>query len=208
MSYEKLIEGYTKKEYKVKNRRTTKIAKWAYLNKEGGFLSFSSPSAFIYFVDGDVKLAHMNDFVKRLIKLYDDGALDSDDEAIFSHSGALNSKEFRKLARGSMIQDAYKIIKIKKVQSEKPETKKKDKKPAKPRRKSLRKAEKTMILESQHYQCAGCKMDISTMPQHFDHRIPLALGGSNDLTNIQAMCPNCHAKKSQRDALAIAKARR
>ncbi len=208
MSYKKLIEGYKKKEYKLKNSRTTKLAKWAYLNKEGGFLSFSSPSTFVYFVDGDVKLAHMNDFVKRLIKLYDDGTLDESDEAIFSHSGILDSKEFRKLARGSMIADAYKIIKIKKIKSDKPEKVKKGKTSTKAKRKSLSKAEKTMILDSQRHNCADCKMDISKMPQHFDHRIPLALHGSNDLTNIQALCPNCHAIKTQRDALAISKARR
>ena len=208
MSYKKLIDGYKKKEYNLQRSRTTKLAKWAYLQKEGGFLSFSSPSTFVYFIDGDVKLAHINDFVKRLIKLYDDGALDSSDEAIFSHSGTLDSREFRKLARGSMLEDAYKIIKIKKLKSEKPAKTEKAKKSTKARRKSLRKAEKTMILDSQHHKCADCKMDISKMSQHFDHRIPLALGGSNDLTNIQALCPNCHARKSQRDQLAIAKARR
>ena len=63
----------------------------------------------------------MNDFVKRLIKLYDDGALDGSDEAIFSHSGTLDSREFRKLARGSIVADAYKIVKIRKLKSDKPD---------------------------------------------------------------------------------------
>ena len=206
MSYKKLIDRYKKKEYTLKSSRTTKLAKWAYLQKEGGFLSFSSPSTFIYFVDGNVKLAHINDFVRRLIKYYDDGALDNSDEAILTHSGTLDSREFRKLARGSMSRDSYNIINIKEIKSDKAE-KSKNTKTSRTKRTSLRRAEKNMILDSQHHKCADCKMDISKMPKHFDHRIPLALSGSNDLTNIQALCPNCHARKSQRDALAIAKAR-
>ena len=150
----------------------------------------------------------MNDFVNRIIRMYDDRELDDKDQAFLLHTGNLDSREFRKLAKRSMIEDAYKIIKIKKMKTESPKkaVKKETRTPTK--RKSLRKAEKTMILESQQYKCAGCKEDISKLPQHFDHRIPLALGGSNNLTNIQALCPNCHAKKTQRDNLAIARAKK
>jgi hypothetical protein len=207
MSYQKLIDDYKNKEYALKVNRTTKLAKWAYLNKEGGIFSMSSPSVFIYFVDGDVKITHMNDFVKRLITHYDGDALDSNDEAIFAHSGEINSKEFRKLAKGGMIADAYNIIKIKQVKSDIPVTTKKAISSTSLKRKRLAKASKTLILNSQQYRCAMCKTDISKLPNHFDHRIPLAMGGSDEIENIQALCPNCHATKSQRDSLAISRAR-
>lgn len=78
----------------------------------------------------------------------------------------------------------------------------------KPKRKRLAKAEKTLILKSQGYKCADCKRDISKITPHYDHRIPLAIGGSDTITNIQALCGTCHSKKTERDALEIARSKR
>lgn len=200
MSFQKLIDGFTKKEFKLQTKRTTKLAKWGYLTKEGGFFSFRSDGVFLYFVDGDVKIEHMNDFVNRLIKYYDGEALDSKDIAIFAHSGNLNSKEFRRLAKNSMIEEAYKIIKIKKVKRARAITK--------TIRKGLAKAQKTLILRSQHFKCAMCKTDISKISPHFDHRIPIAMGGSDTITNIQALCGTCHTEKTKFDKLEISRARK
>ena len=45
--------------------------------------------------------------------------------------------------------------------------------------------------------CAACHVDISCK-NHVDHIMPLALGGSNDKTNLQLLCPACnHAKSSK-----------
>ena len=41
-----------------------------------------------------------------------------------------------------------------------------------------------------------------------DHIVPVALGGSNDITNLQLLCRACHAEKSRIDIRAIAKANR
>lgn len=51
--------------------------------------------------------------------------------------------------------------------------------------------------------CALCPNDlsgvISTQPDsHYDHIIPLALGGLNDVTNIQLLCQACNSSKSKR----------
>jgi len=207
MSFQKVVDEYTKKDFTVEKKRTTKLAQWYYLVSKGGL--FHTDGVFLYFVDGDVKIAHMNDFVKRLIAYYDNGDLDYRDQAILIHSGELNSREFRKLAKRSMIDDAYKIIKIKKIKSDIPkDAPKKSVSDKKVRRKRLAKAQKNLILRSQHHKCALCQTDISKLPVHYDHRIPLAIGGSDEIENIQALCPNCHALKSQRDSLAISRAKK
>lgn len=77
-----------------------------------------------------------------------------------------------------------------------------------PKRTRLAKAQQTMILKSQHFKCARCKCDISKITPHFDHRIPLAMGGSDTLTNIQALCGTCHTEKTAFDKLEISRAKR
>jgi len=76
-----------------------------------------------------------------------------------------------------------------------------------PKRKRLAKAQKTLILKSQHFKCAKCGCDISKITPHYDHRIPLAMGGSDTLTNIQALCGTCHTEKSKFDKLEISRAK-
>ena len=79
---------------------------------------------------------------------------------------------------------------------------------AKPKRRGLAKAEKTKIMKRQKHKCARCGMDISKLTVvHYDHKRPLALGGSDTLRNLQALCPNCHAEKTQEDRLKISRAR-
>lgn len=51
--------------------------------------------------------------------------------------------------------------------------------------------------------CALCTRDLSgvlsTQPDsHYDHIIPLAYGGLNDVTNIQLLCQPCNSSKSKR----------
>jgi len=48
--------------------------------------------------------------------------------------------------------------------------------------------------------CVQCKCDLSGMiniwsEDHFDHIVPLAAGGINDVTNIQLLCATCNLKK-------------
>ena len=54
--------------------------------------------------------------------------------------------------------------------------------------------------------CCLCLCDLSglrslTETENYDHTVPLAQGGLNDVTNIQLLCKRCNHKKSSRDAV-------
>ncbi len=54
---------------------------------------------------------------------------------------------------------------------------------------------KRVIACKQEYKCAKCA---NMLPPSWcaDHIIPLREGGSNDTSNCQILCPNCHAQKT------------
>lgn len=52
--------------------------------------------------------------------------------------------------------------------------------------------------------CSNCKVNLTHLINlqeklHFDHRIPLAKGGMNDVTNLQLLCGNCNLQKSSKN---------
>ena len=54
--------------------------------------------------------------------------------------------------------------------------------------------------------CVTCGIDLSGLgsiwsDEHFDHIVPLASGGLNDITNIQLLCAGCNLKKGGRNTL-------
>lgn len=51
------------------------------------------------------------------------------------------------------------------------------------------------LFRLQRGKCACCHVSIAD-GYHVDHIQPLALGGSNDKTNLQLLCPTCNTKKS------------
>jgi len=63
------------------------------------------------------------------------------------------------------------------------------------------------ILMRQNNKCAGkdCaklhngKKLMVNNRSDFDHIKPLALGGKNELNNLQALCPGCHRLKTRED---------
>jgi 5-methylcytosine-specific restriction endonuclease McrA len=55
-------------------------------------------------------------------------------------------------------------------------------------------AEVKQLLARQKCLCAACKTSIKA-GYHRDHVVPLALGGSNFIRNIQLFCPTCNRKK-------------
>lgn len=53
-------------------------------------------------------------------------------------------------------------------------------------------------------RCASCSTDLSGLvslqkQQHFDHIVPLAIGGINDVTNIQLLCDACNLSKGKKN---------
>ena len=75
---------------------------------------------------------------------------------------------------------------------------------------------KDEILTKQKNKCAGktCakdhngkKVNINTR-SHFDHIKPLKLGGKNELKNLQALCANCHMKKTRKDRFDMSKSQK
>lgn len=54
------------------------------------------------------------------------------------------------------------------------------------------------MLARQNWKCAGCGVSIKKR-RHIDHKIPLVLGGSNDISNLQGLCPSCNCSKGPKD---------
>lgn len=57
--------------------------------------------------------------------------------------------------------------------------------------------------------CEECTAKLMTGNVEYDHRIPCALGGSNELDNCVVLCKTCHlAKTTKADVPRMAKAKR
>lgn len=78
---------------------------------------------------------------------------------------------------------------------------------ARNKRRSLQRASggtysKQEILNLFAYQCGKCANCLKPMQAyHIDHVMPLSLGGSNDRSNLQLLCPKCNQHKSNKDPL-------
>jgi len=64
------------------------------------------------------------------------------------------------------------------------------------KRKQFTKLCKQKVLIQQNFVCKSCK-NIIEFPQ-FDHID--GISSNNDISNCQALCPNCHAKKTRKKA--------
>lgn len=51
------------------------------------------------------------------------------------------------------------------------------------------------VFQRDNYRCQGCGRCQTEMPLEVDHIIPLAKGGSNDLSNLQTLCRGCNGSK-------------
>ena len=54
---------------------------------------------------------------------------------------------------------------------------------------------KKIVASNQHWKCAICN-NVMDYTYEIDHYIPLFKGGSNDMSNLMALCRNCHGKKT------------
>lgn len=55
------------------------------------------------------------------------------------------------------------------------------------------------LAAKQKWKCKTCKKLLPLAAQA-DHVIPLALGGADNMNNLQMLCANCHAEKSRRES--------
>jgi 5-methylcytosine-specific restriction protein A len=59
---------------------------------------------------------------------------------------------------------------------------------------------KKIIASSQKWKCAKCH-NIFDASYEIDHINPLYKGGNNSINNLQALCRNCHGKKTFYDSI-------
>jgi|TARA_B110000858_G_C17803701_1_gene476707 hypothetical protein len=67
-----------------------------------------------------------------------------------------------------------------------------------PARKNLTNTVKKTVAASQEWKCKHCS-NILDECYEIDHIICVKDGGTNDVSNLQALCPNCHRKKTGKD---------
>jgi len=65
-------------------------------------------------------------------------------------------------------------------------------------------AKRQRVALAHGYQCAACGRAWNSRHDQIDHRIPREQGGSNDESNLQPLCHECHAAKTAAEAKARA----
>lgn len=70
---------------------------------------------------------------------------------------------------------------------------------AKQERKSLTPSRRNEIAWLQQWKCAGECQQLLPPTWCMDHIVPLRNGGTNELSNFQALCANCHALKTLKE---------
>jgi 5-methylcytosine-specific restriction protein A len=51
------------------------------------------------------------------------------------------------------------------------------------------------VFERDNYQCCSCGQTQDTSALEIDHIVSLAMGGTNDISNLQTLCRTCNARK-------------
>jgi 5-methylcytosine-specific restriction endonuclease McrA len=56
-------------------------------------------------------------------------------------------------------------------------------------------AVRNYVFQRDNHQCQSCGKTHQNSQLQIDHIIPLATGGSNDISNLQTLCSQCNQKK-------------
>lgn len=67
-------------------------------------------------------------------------------------------------------------------------------------RRKVSESTKKYVASKQKWKCIKCKM-LLDCTYEIDHIKPLYLNGTNDVENLQALCRNCHGKKTTEDRI-------
>ena len=68
------------------------------------------------------------------------------------------------------------------------------------KKRNVSESKKKYVASNQKWRCGNCN-NILDATYEVDHIIPLYKGGNNDLTNLMAMCRNCHGNKTLQDRI-------
>ena len=69
-------------------------------------------------------------------------------------------------------------------------------------KRSVSDSKKKFIASNQKWRCAHCN-ELLDNTFEVDHIIALYKGGTNELNNLEALCRNCHGKKTFREKLGL-----
>ncbi len=62
-------------------------------------------------------------------------------------------------------------------------------------KRSVSETKKKFVASNQNWKCGDCKEKLTAWFE-VDHTVRLDQGGSNDISNLIALCRNCHGKKT------------
>jgi hypothetical protein len=62
-------------------------------------------------------------------------------------------------------------------------------------KRSVGETKKKYVASQQNWKCAHCQNQLEAW-YDVDHKVRLEYGGSNHITNLEALCKNCHGKKT------------
>ena len=69
-------------------------------------------------------------------------------------------------------------------------------------KRSVSESKKKYIASNQKWQCAHCH-NLLDNTYEVDHIIALYRGGTNELNNLEALCRNCHGKKTFKEKMGL-----
>jgi 5-methylcytosine-specific restriction endonuclease McrA len=69
-------------------------------------------------------------------------------------------------------------------------------------KRSVSESKKKFIAARQGWKCQECK-NILPATYEVDHIVRLQYGGSNEVDNLQALCPSCHKNKTMMENLSL-----
>ena len=68
-----------------------------------------------------------------------------------------------------------------------------------PKREPVNRSVRNAVIAKQKMRCKNCRKILNPASTHIDHIKQVAKYGKSDLSNLQALCANCHNEKTNDD---------
>jgi len=62
-------------------------------------------------------------------------------------------------------------------------------------KRSVSESKKKYVAANQNWKCGNCQQVLDATFE-IDHKVDLQYGGSNHVSNLEALCRNCHGQKT------------